>query len=95
MVESDEAERIGLVNRIVPAEELMPTALAMAGQIAGNSPGGIRMSKRALQRNQEISSYAAALELENRGQALLTRTEDMPEALAAFREKRPPVFTGR
>ena len=44
---------------------------------------------------REPSSYAAALELENRGQALLTRTDDMPEALAAFKEKREPRFTGR
>jgi hypothetical protein len=42
----------------------------------------------------EVGSYAAAIELENRGQALLTRGSDMPEALAAFKEKRPPVFTG-
>ena len=55
---------------------------------------GVRMSKRAIQRNQEITSYAAALELENRGQALLTRSADMPEALAALRQKRPAVFTG-
>lgn len=95
IVKAEEAERIGLVNRIVPTEELFDAALAMAQQIAENSPGGVRMSKRAIQRNQEITSYAAALELENRGQALMTRTEDMPEALAAFKEKRAPQFTGR
>lgn len=67
----------------------------MARLIAANSPGGVRMSKRAIQRNQEVSSYGAALELENRGQALLTRTEDMPEALAAFKEQRAPRFSGR
>ena len=67
----------------------------MAELIAANSPGGIQLSKRALQANMEIGSYAAAIELENRGQALLTQGEDMPEALAAFREKRRPVFTGR
>jgi enoyl-CoA hydratase/carnithine racemase len=54
----------------------------------------VRLSKTALQRNQENVSFAAALELENRGQALMTRTTDMPEALAAFLEKRPAVFTG-
>ena len=43
----------------------------------------------------EISSYAAALELENRGQALLTRGADMPEALAAFKEKREPHLGSR
>jgi enoyl-CoA hydratase/carnithine racemase len=95
LVEADEAERIGLVNRVVPSAALLDEALAMARQIARNSPGGVRMSKRAIQRNLEIGSYAAALELENRGQALLTRTADMPEALAAFKEKRAPQFTGR
>ncbi|GLZ48139.1 enoyl-CoA hydratase [Actinomycetospora sp. NBRC 106375] len=93
-VESAEAERTGLVNRVVPAEELLDAALDLAGQIAANSPGGVMLSKRALQANAEIPSYAAALELENRGQALLTRTEDMAEALAAMRERRPPTFVG-
>jgi enoyl-CoA hydratase/carnithine racemase len=95
LVDADEAERIGLVNRVVASESLFDEAYAMARTIAGNSPGGIRLSKRALQRNQEITSYAAALELENRGQALLTRTQDMTEALSAFRERRAPLFTGR
>jgi enoyl-CoA hydratase/carnithine racemase len=95
VVRAPEAAAIGLVNRVVPTEDLMEEALAMARQIAANSPGGVRLSKRAIQRNGEIASYAAALELENRGQALLTRTSDMPEALAAFKEKRPPAFTGR
>jgi len=95
LVGAEEAVRIGLANRIVPSESLFDEAVAMARLIATNSPGGVRMSKRTIQRNQEITSYAAALELENRGQALMTRTEDMPEALAAFKEKREPRFTGR
>jgi len=95
VVGAEEAHKIGLVNRIVPSEQLFDEALAMARAISQNSPSGVRMSKRAIQRNQEITSYAAALELENRGQSLMTRTEDFPEALAAFKEKRPPRFTGR
>jgi enoyl-CoA hydratase/carnithine racemase len=95
MVGSEEAERIGLVNRVVPADSLLEEALALAGQIAANSPGGVQLSKRALQANLEIGSYAAALEVENRGQALLTRGEDMPEALEAFKQRRAPRFTGR
>ncbi|WP_280423088.1 enoyl-CoA hydratase/isomerase family protein, partial [Nocardia carnea] len=95
IVEASEALRIGLVNHVVPSEELLGEALAMARRIAQNSPGGVRLSKRAIQRNSEIGSYEAALELENRGQALLTRTADMPEALAAFKAKRTPEFTGR
>ena len=94
IVLADEAERIGLVNRVVPTESLFDEALAMARLISQNSPGGVRMSKRAIQRNQEVTSYAAALELENRGQALMAQTSDMPEALAAFREKRDPRSTG-
>jgi enoyl-CoA hydratase/carnithine racemase len=95
IVAAAEAAVIGLVNRVVPSEDLLAEAIAMARLIAANSPAGVRLSKRAIQRNQEISSYAAALELENRGQALLAQTEDMPEALAAFRERREPRFTGR
>jgi enoyl-CoA hydratase/carnithine racemase len=95
LVAAEEAVAIGLANRMVPAEQLFGEAVAMAARIAANSPGGVRMSKRAIQRNQEITSYAAALELENRGQALLTRTADMPEALSAFIQKRQPRFTGR
>jgi enoyl-CoA hydratase/carnithine racemase len=95
IVLADEAERIGLVNRVVPTESLFDETVAMGLLIAQNSPGGVRMSKRAIQRNQEITSYAAALELENRGQALMSRTADMPEALAAFKEKRAPRFTGQ
>jgi enoyl-CoA hydratase/carnithine racemase len=93
-VDAEEAERLGLLNQVTGADDLLDQALAMARQICANSPGGVRLSKRALQANMEISSFAAALELENRGQALLTRCADMPEALAAFREKRAPNFTG-
>ena len=95
MIDAAEAQRLGLVNRVVGEDELLDAALALAGQISGNSPGGVRMSKRALHANMEVTSYAAALELENRGQALLTRTTDMTEALDAFRAGRAPSFQGR
>jgi enoyl-CoA hydratase/carnithine racemase len=95
IVEADEAERLGLLNRITGDDDLLDETLAMAAQIRANSPGGIRMSKRALQGNMEVTSFAAALELENRGQALLTRCDDMTEALQAFKAKRPPNFSGQ
>jgi enoyl-CoA hydratase/carnithine racemase len=94
LVEAPEAARLGIVNSVSEPGELLNDALAMAKEITANSPGGVQLSKRALQANMEISSYAAALELENRGQALLTRTSDMIEALAAFKERRAPIFTG-
>jgi enoyl-CoA hydratase/carnithine racemase len=83
VVDATEAVRIGLANRIVPSERLFDEALAMATVIAAHPAAGVRLSKRAIQRNQEITSFAAALELENRGQALLTRTGELPAALAA------------
>jgi enoyl-CoA hydratase/carnithine racemase len=93
-VDATEAERIGLVNAVSDEGALLDDALAMAAQIVANSPTGVRVSKTALRFNAEIPSYAAAMELENRGQALLTRTDDMREALAAFSDKRPANFTG-
>jgi enoyl-CoA hydratase/carnithine racemase len=95
MVEAQEAERLGLLNRITGPDDLLDQTLVMAKQICANSPGGIRISKRALQANMEVTSFAAALELENRGQALLTRCDDMTEALEAFKAKRAPNFSGR
>lgn len=94
IVDAREAGELGLVNS-VSADDVVADALALAEQIVANSPGGVQLSKRALQANLEVGSYAAAIELENRGQALLTRSPDMLEALTAFKEKRPPVFQGK
>jgi len=91
-VEADEALRIGLVNRVVPAESLVPEALALADVIVANSPLGVRLTKRVLQANVDASSMGEAIELENRNQVLATRSPDMAEALTAFRERRPPAF---
>jgi enoyl-CoA hydratase len=93
-VSPDEAARIGLVNRVVPADDLQNAALELAGAIASNSPFGVWMTKKGLERNVDAPSLEAAVELENRTQVLATRTADMPEALAAFREKRRANFAG-
>lgn len=95
IMDAPEAERRQLVNRVVDEDGLMDAVYATADQIAANSAGGVRLTKRALRAALEIPSYAAATELENRGQALLTRTTDMSEALTAFREGRAPHFDGR
>ncbi|MET8427921.1 enoyl-CoA hydratase-related protein [Nocardia sp. NPDC004860] len=71
VVGAEEAVRIGLANRIVAADRLMDEAFAVAHAIAEHSLGEVRMAKRALQRNQEVGSFSAALELERRGRALL------------------------
>jgi enoyl-CoA hydratase/carnithine racemase len=95
LVEADEAARIGLVNRVVPAEDLLPATLDTAELIAANSPLGVRLTKQMVQVNVDAPSLEAAVELENRNQTLSAGTQDMEEAFMAFREKRPPVFTGR
>jgi enoyl-CoA hydratase len=95
MVESDEAERIGLVVRVVPDGEVVDAALQTAELIAGNSPFGVQMTKEVMWSNLETGSLQAAIDLENRTQILTTFTDDMREALAAFLEKRPPTFDNR
>lgn len=94
-LDAAKAERIGLVNSVVEPEDLLDAALEQAEAIAANSPFGIRLTKRVLQQNVDAPSLAAAMEVENRNQVLATRSEDMHEALAAFREKRPPRRSGR
>ena len=90
-----EAERIGLVNRVVPAENLLEEALGLAERIAANSPFGITLTKRVLTANVDAGSLRNAVEVENRGQTLATRGQDFSESLGAFREKREPKFSGR
>jgi enoyl-CoA hydratase len=93
-VAADEAERIGLVARVVPESELLDAALGIAGQIAANSPYAVWQSKMIMWTNLD-NDFNAAIELENHTQILATLTEDAGEAMRAFVEKRPPVFTGR
>jgi enoyl-CoA hydratase/carnithine racemase len=96
MLDAEYAHRIGLANAIVDDEQgLLDAAYGLAEKIAQNSPFGVRLTKQVLQTNVDAPSLQAAIELENRNQVLATRTADMIEALAAFREKRPPNFTGR
>jgi enoyl-CoA hydratase/carnithine racemase len=94
-VEAEEAERIGLVNRVVPAEDLLDEAFAIAELIALNSPFGVTLTKRVLNANVDAGSLSQAIELENRGQTLATRGDDFLEALNSFRDKRPASFTAR
>jgi enoyl-CoA hydratase len=95
LVDADEALRIGLVNSIVPAEELLDSAYAKAAEIARNSPFGLRLTKEGLQLAVDAPSIEAAIAIENRNQVLASRTEDMAEAVGAFLEKREPAFHNR
>jgi len=94
IIDAVEAERIGLLVRVVPDGELMATALDTARAVASNSPFGIQMTKEAMWTALEVPQQAA-IEIENRQQILTSFTEDMTEAVGAFLEKRPAEFGNR
>jgi enoyl-CoA hydratase len=76
----------------VSDDRLLDAALDEADLILANSPFGVRMTKEVMWSQLEISSLHAGIDLENRTQILSSTTGDMTEAMAAFLEKRPPVF---
>ena len=88
-----DAERWGLVNRVVPAADLAEAARAVAARLAGAAPRALALTKRALDRSFE-TDLEAQLELEAALQGIAGRTADHREGVAAFLEKRPPRFTG-
>ncbi len=92
---ADEAERIGLVLRSVPAGSLQNEALQLAESIMVNSPIGIWLTKQSLWFNQGIGSLEAAIEMENRAVIVSQATEDTAEKRASFREKRKPEFKNK
>jgi enoyl-CoA hydratase len=75
-VSADEADRRGLVSELVAPEDLLVRALEIATRIAGLTPLGVQLTKRALQVNADASGLDAALELENRNQVLSHATEE-------------------
>ena len=92
LVSAEEAERMGLVERLVEPDSLLDEALALAGTIAANAPPQLRMIKELLGRNATESDLA---EVQRRESALLRecwKTPEHAEAVRAFIEKRPPRF---
>ena len=85
--------QIGLVNRVVPAGQLMEEAIAMATKLAQAAPLALGLAKRALNRSLE-SSLEDQLEYEAQLQSIAGRSKDHVEGVAAFVEKRPAKFTG-
>lgn len=93
IISADDAERIGLVNRVVPAGDLDKVVADVAHRIAAQPPIQISISKKLL--NQSLSvSMAEAVEFEDVAQSLAFSTKDTAEAMLAFVQKRDPRFTG-
>jgi enoyl-CoA hydratase len=92
-IDAAEAYRIGLVSRVVAEGELLPTALDMAARMCEYSPYGLAMTKDIIWVNLENPSLEAAIEIEDRNQLMLGFTENLPEAIRAYDQKRPPSYT--
>ena len=93
-IDAAEAERSGLVSRVVPADELPAEAAKVAATIAGMSLSAARMAKEAVNRAFE-STLTEGLLYERRLFHSAFATDDQTEGMAAFTEKRPPNFTHR
>ncbi|HET6952519.1 MAG TPA: enoyl-CoA hydratase-related protein [Acidimicrobiales bacterium] len=94
IIDAAEADRLGLVSRVVDDRPVLDAALDVAGEILANSPTGVWMTKEVMWSQLEVGSLQAGIDLENRTQIMTSMTDDMAEAVRAFAEKRPPRFTG-
>ncbi|MCZ4313932.1 enoyl-CoA hydratase-related protein [Comamonadaceae bacterium G21597-S1] len=93
-IDAQEAERIGLVNRVYPDDELMDRTYEYAGRIANASPLAIRLIKR-MTRQDAHTDLRAALDLAASNMSVVRGGEDHDEALRALKERRPPQFKGK
>jgi len=92
-IDAAEAQRMGLVSRVVPDADLLPEVLELAARMSEFSPYGLQMTKEIIWVNLENPSLDAAIEIEDRNQLMLGFTDNLPEAIRAFDRKRKPVYT--
>ncbi len=95
MLDAPEAERMGLVNRVVPHDNLMSVAKELAARIAEGPSVAIELMKRAVYQGLETNNFASQLAYEGWAQELCYETKDVEEGVRAFLEKRKPKFSGR
>jgi len=91
--DAEEAYRIGLVVDLLDDDTLMDAALAKASEIMRNSPFGVALTKEGMWGALEIPGMQNAIDIENRQQIMASATADHREAMAAFVERRPPLYT--
>ena len=91
---ADEALRAGLITEVTADEQALERSLALATTIAGKSPLAVRVAKEAMLKSFE-TGLEAGLNLERKAFSLMAASADRREGIAAFKEKRPAVFSGR
>lgn len=91
LIKADEAQRLGLLNRIVPKEELESEALAWAVELARKSPVAVQIAKKGFYSSEDMD-YFRQFDLMNEAFARLCSTDDAKEGVQAFFEKRKPVW---
>ncbi len=94
MIDGKEAERIGLVSKVVPHEQLMPVTMELAHRIARNPPVAIGLTKYVMYKALQMS-IEDSMALQNEAHNASTLTEDHKEGVRAYAEKREPRFQGR
>lgn len=92
-IDAREAERIGLVNRVVPHEQLMTAAKELATRIAKGPPVAIRLAKAAIYKGLD-ADLLSHMQYELLANRIALATEDFKEGIASFVEKREPMFKG-
>ena len=93
-VSAAEAHRIGLVNRVLPLDQLRAEALSLARQIASRGPLAVRAARRAVLHGAGLP-LADGLAIEAEQFLVVMRSDDAVEGATAFAQKRPPVYHGR
>lgn len=93
-LDAREAHRLGLVNRVVPGEDVLPVAMAMAETIAANAPLAVQAVKRTAQACSGVP-LAAAYPIEDEAWEAVKASDDAREGPRAFMQKRAPVYRGR
>jgi 2-(1,2-epoxy-1,2-dihydrophenyl)acetyl-CoA isomerase len=91
---AEEAEKLGLVNKVVPPDRLIDEAMSLATSIANGPTISIAYIKRLINKSSEID-FDTLLEAEAFAQGVCMKTEDAQEGVLAFKEKRNPVFQGK
>jgi enoyl-CoA hydratase len=94
VIDAQEALRIGLVNKVVPKEDLMEVTMKMAQEMASKGPIALRYTKEAIYKGMDMT-LEQGLHLEADLYLLIHTTRDRTEGIQAFREKRKPKFEGR